>query len=305
MSGAAHPRLAQAIANELKIELTDSGCETFPDGETKVKIGGNIRGQDVFIVQPTCAPTNQNLMELLVIVDAVRRASAGRITVVNPYYGYARQDRKDQPRVPITAKLVANLLVASGVNRVVTVDLHAQQIQGYFDIALDHLYAFPVLVPAIRGAGYENLVVAAPDIGAIKNAHVWAGYLKVPVVVVAKNRLSDEDVEVTSVIGDVQGKTVLLVDDLTQSFGTLDAAARELLKRGAVRAIAAVSHAPLLPKGISRLTDSPIELLYTTDTTPVPGHEKILQCSMAGILGAAIWRIHENQSVASLFEVRG
>lgn len=304
-SGTAHLDLARAVASHVKEAIfVSAGCDTFPDGETAVQFGQNIRGCDVFIVQPTCAPTNQNAMEMFVIADAARRASAAQITAVIPYYGYARQDRKDRPRVPITAKLMANLLVAAGIDRVVTVHLHAEQIQGFFDIPADNLYTFPVLVPAIKEAGYGELVVAAPDIGAIKNAHAWATYLKAPMAVVAKNRISAEEVEVTSVIGNVTGKTVLLVDDLTESFGTLDAAARELLKRGALRAVAVVSHAPLLPKGIDRLNNSPIERLYTTDTVPVPPNRKIVQCSMAGLLGGAIWRIHAGESVSSLFEVR-
>lgn len=304
-SGTAHPALAQAVASHVTEGVfVDAGCATFPDGETSVQFKGNIRGRDVFIVQPTCAPTNQNIMETLIIADAARRASAGRITAVIPYYGYARQDRKDRPRVPITAKLVANLLVAAGVNRVITTHLHAEQIQGFFDIPADNLYTFPVLVPAIRDAGYEKLVVASPDTGAIKNTHTWAKHLNVPMVLATKNRLSPEEVEVSSIIGDVDGATVLLVDDLTETFGTLDAAARELLARGAKRAIAAVSHAPLLPKGIKRLSESPIECLYTTDTVPVPDHPKIKKCSMAGIIGGAIWRVHADESVSSLFEVR-
>jgi ribose-phosphate pyrophosphokinase len=190
-----------------------------------VQIHENIRGSDIFIVQPTCPPTNQNLMELLIMVDAVRRASAARITAVLPFFGYARQDRKDRPRVPITAKLVANLLVAAGVNRVLTVDLHAGQIQGFFDIPVDHLYAAPVLMKAIRERGLEDLVVVSPDVGGIKMTHAFAKALKAPMAIVAKNRVSAEEVEAHSVIGDVAGKNVLLVDDLTETAGTLTAAA--------------------------------------------------------------------------------
>ena len=225
LSGSAHPTLARLIAQNLGTELCAAELTTFPDGETFVQIHENIRGSDIFIVQPTCPPTNQNLMELLIMVDAVRRASAARITAVLPFFGYARQDRKDRPRVPITAKLVANLLVAAGVNRVLTVDLHAGQIQGFFDIPVDHLYAAPVLMKAIRERGIdEDLVVVSPDVGGIKMTHAFAKALKAPMAIVAKNRVSAEEVEAHSVIGDVKGKNVLLVDDLTETAGTLTAA---------------------------------------------------------------------------------
>ena len=234
LSGSAHPVLAKLIAENLQTELCACELTTFPDGETFVQIHENIRGSDIFIVQPTCPPTNQNLMELLIMVDAVRRASAARITAVLPFFGYARQDRKDRPRVPITAKLVANLLVAAGVNRVLTVDLHAGQIQGFFDIPVDHLYAAPVLMKAIRERGIDqNLVVVSPDVGGIKMTHAFAKALKAPMAIVAKNRVSAEEVEAHSVIGDVKGKNVLLVDDLTETAGTLTAAAEILSKNGA------------------------------------------------------------------------
>jgi ribose-phosphate pyrophosphokinase len=195
LSGTAHPELAHLICNNLGINLCATEVTTFPDGETFVQIHENIRGRDIFIVQPTCPPTNQNLMEMLIMVDAVKRASAHRITAVLPFYGYARQDRKDRPRVPITAKLVANLLVASGVNRVLTMDLHAGQIQGFFDIPVDHLYAGPVLMKAIKERNIEDLVVVSPDVGGIKMTHAYAKALKAPMAIVAKNRVSAEEVE--------------------------------------------------------------------------------------------------------------
>ena len=246
LSGSAHPTLARLIAQNLGTELCAAELTTFPDGETFVQIHENIRGSDIFIVQPTCPPTNQNLMELLIMVDAVRRASAARITAVLPFFGYARQDRKDRPRVPITAKLVANLLVAAGVNRVLTVDLHAGQIQGFFDIPVDHLYAAPVLMKAIRERGIDqDLVVVSPDVGGIKMTHAFAKALKAPMAIVAKNRVSAEEVEAHSVIGDVKGKNVLLVDDLTETAGTLTAAAKLLLEHGAKRIYAGVTHGVL------------------------------------------------------------
>src|SRR6187431_563300 len=203
LSGSAHPTLAAAIARNLQMQPCAAELTTFPDGETFVQIQENIRGRDIFIVQPTCPPTNQNLMELLIMTDAVKRASAHRITAVLPFFGYARQDRKDRPRVPITAKLVANLLVASGIHRVLTMDLHAQQIQGFFDIPVDHLYASPVLIKAIRERGIENLVVVSPDVGGLKMSHAYSKTLGTPFAIVAKNRVSAEEVEALNVIGDV------------------------------------------------------------------------------------------------------
>jgi ribose-phosphate pyrophosphokinase len=306
LSGSAHPTLAQAIAVNLHTELCAAELTTFPDGETFVQIHENIRGSDIFIVQPTCPPTNQNLMELLIMVDAVRRASAARITAVLPFFGYARQDRKDRPRVPITAKLVANLLVAAGVNRVLTVDLHAGQIQGFFDIPVDHLYAAPVLMKAIRERGLEDLVVVSPDVGGIKMTHAFAKALKAPMAIVAKNRVSAEEVEAHSVIGDVKGKNVLLVDDLTETAGTLTAAADLLLKHGAQKIYAGVSHAVLGDKGRDRIAKSPIVELLATNSTPqaaaVGG--KVTALDISALLADAIARIHANESVTSLFDTR-
>jgi ribose-phosphate pyrophosphokinase len=306
LSGSAHPTLARLIAQNLGTELCAAELTTFPDGETFVQIHENIRGSDIFIVQPTCPPTNQNLMELLIMVDAVRRASAARITAVLPFFGYARQDRKDRPRVPITAKLVANLLVAAGVNRVLTVDLHAGQIQGFFDIPVDHLYAAPVLMKAIRERGIDqDLVVVSPDVGGIKMTHAFAKALKAPMAIVAKNRVSAEEVEAHSVIGDVKGKNVLLVDDLTETAGTLTAAAKLLLEHGAKRIYAGVTHGVLGDKGRARIAASPIEELLATNSTPQATGEKVTALDIAPLLADAIRRIHGNESVTSLFDIRG
>jgi ribose-phosphate pyrophosphokinase len=303
LTGTAHPELALAICENLGVELGSATVETFPDGETFVQIKENIRGKDVYIVQPTSPPANQNLMELLIMVDAVRRASAHRITAVLPFFGYARQDRKDRPRVPITAKLVANLLVAAGVNRVLTMDLHAGQIQGFFDIPVDHLYASPVLLKAIRERGIENLVVVSPDVGGLKMSHAYSKTLGVPFAIVAKNRVSAEEVEALNVIGDVKGKNVLLVDDLTETAGTLTAAAKLLSEHGAKNIYAGVSHAVLGDKGRQRIADSSIIELFTTDSVPQAFGEKVTALSVASLLGEAIKRIHSDESVTSLFNV--
>src|SRR6202167_6012616 len=224
------------------MELGKCTVSSFPDGETFVKIEENVRGEDVFIVQSTCPPTNEHLMELLIMVDAARRASASRITAVIPFYGYARQDRKDQPRVPITAKLVANLLVASGAHRILTMDLHAQQIQGFFDIPVDHLYAAPVMYDYLKKKKLKDLVVVSPDIGGLKMAHAYSQTMDAGLAIVAKRRKSATEVESMAVIGEIRGKNVLLVDDLTETAGTLTGAATLLKKKGAKTIIACVSH---------------------------------------------------------------
>jgi ribose-phosphate pyrophosphokinase len=306
-TGNANPALAREIADYVGVPLGQATVNSFPDGETFVKINENIRGRDVYIVQPTAPPTNQNLMELLIMIDAARRASASRITAVLPFYGYARQDRKDQPRVPITAKLVANLLVASGANRVLTMDLHAQQIQGFFDIPVDHLYAAPVLYRYLSALKLENPLVVAPDVGGMKLASAYSQMLHTGLAIVAKQRTSPTSVESQYLLGDVKGKDVLMVDDLTETGGTLAAAARLVKANGARRVIAAVSHAVLSDLAHKRLQESVIDELVTTNSTvirPIPGF-KITTLSVAGLLGEAIKRIHGGESVSSLFEING
>ena len=306
-SGTANELLAQAICKYIGIELGKCKISPFPDGETFVKIEENVRGEDVFIVQSTCPPTNHNLMEMFIMIDAVRRASAARITAVLPFYGYARQDRKDQPRVPITAKLVANLLVAAGANRILTIDLHAQQIQGFFDIPVDHLYAAPVMYEYLRKKHLADLVVVSPDVGGLKMAHAYSQVLEAGLAIVAKRRKSATEVESMAVIGDIKGKNILLVDDLTETAGTLTAAAALLKKKGAKQMVACVSHAILNDVGIERLRKSVIDELITTDTVQRPAIDgvKIVTLSVAGLLGEAIKRIHTNSSVNSLFEFKG
>ncbi len=305
-TGTAHPKLAQAIADGLGIPLGKAHINRFPDGETWVKILENVRGRDVFVVQPTCHPPNENIMELLIMIDALRRASAARITAVLPFYGYARQDRKDQPRVPITAKLVANLLVAAGTNRVLTMDLHAQQLQGFFDIPVDHLYAAPVIAKYLIDKKLTNLVVVSPDTGGLKMAHAYSETLKAGLAIVAKQRKGPSDVEALTMVGDVKGCNCVLVDDLATTAGTLTSAARILKENGADNIFAAVSHAVLTDVGIERLKASVIKELVVTDTVPLMVKTNgfpVTVLPVAGLLGEAIMRIHDNQSVSSLFKL--
>jgi ribose-phosphate pyrophosphokinase len=306
-TGSAHRQLAQQICAFIGVPLGDATVTSFPDGETYVKINENIRGRDVFIVQPTCPPTNQNLMELLIMVDAARRASAARITAVIPFFGYARQDRKDQPRVPITAKLVANLLTAAGVSRVLTMDLHAQQVAGFFDIPVDHLYAAPVLIRYMREKNFKDLVVVSPDVGGLKMASAYSHALGAGLAIVAKRRKSATEIEALNVIGDVDGKQVILVDDLTETAGTLTSAAKILKERGASDVIAAVSHAVLSDLAIERLKSSELGELITTNSVPVRSGDgfPITTMCVAELLGEGIKRIHDDESVSSLFKING
>jgi ribose-phosphate pyrophosphokinase len=268
-----------------------------------------VRGKDVYMVQPICTQPNEMLMELLIMIDAARRGSASRITAVLPYYGYARQDRKDQPRVPITAKLVANLLVAAGTNRVLTMDLHAQQIQGFFDIPVDHLHAAPVMVKYLREMKLKKPLVVSPDTGGAKAAYAYSQMLGTGLAIVAKQRLGDAEVDAFSVVGDVKGCDVIMVDDMTTTCGTLCAAAKILKEQGAASIRAAVTHMPLTDKGVQRLkSDTGLTELVVTDTIPLRSDlaidtlpVKLTVLSVAELLGEAIRRIHNDQSVSSLF----
>jgi len=306
-SGNSNPPLAEAICKYIGIRPGKCIVSAFPDGETFVKIEENVRGQDTFLVQSTSPPSNHHLMEMFIMMDALRRSSASRITAVLPFYGYARQDRKDQPRVPITAKLVANLLVAAGANRILTMDLHAQQIQGFFDIPVDHLYAAPVIYEYLKQKHLPDLVVVSPDVGGLKMAHAYSEVLKAGLAIVAKRRKSATEVESVTVIGDVRGRNVLLVDDLTETAGTLVNAAALLKHRGAKQVLACVSHAVLNDLGIQRLRNSMVDELITTDTVlrpPISG-VNMTTLSVARLLGEAIERIHRNASVTSLFRFNG
>ena len=309
-AGTSNVPLARSITDYIGIPLGLSAVSTFPDGETYVKIEENVRGEDTFVIQSTSPPTNHHLMEMFIMMDALRRSSASRITAVLPFYGYARQDRKDQPRVPITAKLVANLLVAAGANRILTVDLHAQQIQGFFDIPVDHLYAAPVIYEYLREREFENLVVVSPDAGGIKMAHAYAQILGVDLAIVSKRRKSPTEVETLSLIGEVDGRTALIVDDLTETGGTLAAAATTLRASGARRILASVSHALLGREGLEKLRKSDIDELIATDTVVSPATDgirgiRMTVLSVAKLLGEAIKRIHGNLSVTSLFDMTG
>ncbi|HOR96997.1 MAG TPA: ribose-phosphate pyrophosphokinase [Kiritimatiellia bacterium] len=308
-SGTANLPLAERMMAYLGSRLGDINIRRFPDGEIHVKIVDNVRGRDVFIVQPICTQPNEMLMELLIMIDAARRGSAARITAVLPYYGYARQDRKDQPRVPITAKLVANLLVAAGANRVLTMDLHAQQIQGFFDIPVDHLHAAPVMVKYLREIELKKPLVVSPDTGGAKAAYAYSQMLGTGLAIVAKQRLGDAEVDAFSVVGDVKGCDVIMVDDMTTTCGTLCAAAKILKEQGAASIRAAVTHMPLTDKGVQRLqADTGLTELVVTDTVPLrEGLDsaaipvKLTVLSVADLLGEAIRRIHNDQSVSSLF----
>ncbi len=303
-SGNANIDLAKKIAKSLGKPLGDVLVGTFSEGEIRVKINEDVRGRDVFVVQPTCPPTNNNLMELLILMDAFRRASARRITAVIPYFGYARQDRKDQPRVPITAKLVANILVEAGADRVLTMDLHASQIQGFFDIPLDHLFAVNVIVDYFKKKKIKDLVIASPDVGGIKMARAYAKRLGANLVVVDKRRIDDKQTETMNILGEAKGKNIVIVDDLVATASSMCEAAAALKKAGALKIFAAVSHPILSGPAIARIKKSAIEEFVVTDSIPLTPEKKdpvFKVLSVAELLAEAIKRIHDEESVSSLF----
>jgi ribose-phosphate pyrophosphokinase len=304
-SGNSNLSLAKEITENLGIELGNAQIDSFSDGETRVKINQPVRGDDVFILQSTSFPPNQNYMELFITLDALRRASAGRITVVLPYFGYARQDRKDRPRVPITAKLIANLLTAAGADRVVTVDLHAHQIQGFFDIPLDHIYAVNLFVERLKQVT-DNPVVISPDAGAVKMALGFAKRLNCEIGIVDKRRMSDRETLAAYVLGDIEGKDAILTDDIVATAGSLVSAAEALKKAGAKRVFAVATHGVLSGPALQRLETSGIETLFTTNTIEQPpekiNHPKIEVLSIANLLSEAIRRIHNADSISSLFD---
>jgi ribose-phosphate pyrophosphokinase len=304
IAGNANPKLAQEICRYLKIPLSDALVTTFSEGEIRVKIDENVRGRDVFIIQPTCPPVNDNLMELLILIDALKRASAKRITAVLPYFGYARQDRKDQPRVPITAKLVANIITKAGADRILTVDLHAGQIQGFFDIPMDHLYAVNIFVNHIKKIKLKNIVIVSPDVGGIKMARAYAKKFEAPLAIVDKRRVSGEETEAMNILGDVKGKNLIIVDDLVATASSLVEAAAALKKQGGKDIYAAITHPVLSGPAIKRINDSVIKKLFVTNTIPVENgkkHKKIEVLSIAPLLAEAIKRIHDEESVSCLF----
>jgi ribose-phosphate pyrophosphokinase len=304
-SGRAHPALAREICDYLRLPLGELTLYNFSDGENYCQIDENVRGADVFIVQPTCSPVNDHVMELLILIDAFRRSSASRITAVMPYFGYGRQDKKDKPRVPIAAKLMADLLTASGADRILTMDLHAAQIQGFFNIPVDHLFAAPVLLEAIRKLGLDDLVIVSPDVGGVARARAIGKRLDASLAIIDKRRTGKNETEMLNVVGEVEGKDVLILDDIVDTAGTLVQAEEALRLQGARRAFAAAVHPVLSGPALERIESSRLESLLVTNTIPVEAVvarcSRIRPLSIAPLLGEAIQRIHEGASVSSLF----
>lgn len=307
-SGNSNPVLAEKICESLKVPLGQAKVKTFSDGEIMVEIGENVRGRDIYVVQSTCSPTNNNLMELLIMMDALKRASAATITVVVPYYGYARQDRKAAPRTPITSKLVADLITTAGADRVVTVDLHAGQIQGFFNIPVDNLYAAPVLIDHLKSRfpdGAEQIVMVSPDAGGTERARAFAKRLGCTLAVIDKRRTGPNVAEVMHLIGDVKGKVAIILDDMIDTAGTLTQAANALKAHGAETIYACATHGVLSGLAIERINNSVIERIVITDTVPLGEKagqtQKVMVLSVANLLAEAIRRIHEDESVSSLF----
>jgi ribose-phosphate pyrophosphokinase len=304
-SGTANPKLAQAIGEHIGVKVGEAKMQRFADGEVYFQLLENVRGVDVFVVQPTCYPVDQHLMELLVMIDALKRASAARITVVVPYYGYARQDRKDRPRVAISAKLIADLLTTAGANRALFVDLHAAQIQGFFNIPVDHIFASPVLVSYFKELRLPNLTVVSPDAGGVERARFFAQKMGVPLAIVDKRRTDMNVAEVMNVVGDVSGKTCLIIDDIIDTAGTLVKTVDALYASGATAVYACASHAVLSGPAVDRIATSRLEQLVVTDTIPMREAAqklpKIKVLSIAGLLGTAIENIHLETSVSTLF----
>ncbi|MDP3730714.1 MAG: ribose-phosphate pyrophosphokinase [Candidatus Omnitrophota bacterium] len=305
-TGNSNKKLAVDICKHLKVKLGGASIDRFSDGEIRVKINENVRGHDVFVVQSTSDSANENLMELLIMIDALRRSSAQRITAVLPYFGYARQDRKDQPRVPITAKLVANLLTVAGADRILTVDLHAGQIQGFFDIPLDHLFAVKIFADYRKRMNLkENFVVVSPDVGGIKTARAYAKRFKCGLAIVDKRRINDRQAEVMHIMGDVKGKVAVIVDDMVATAGSLVEAVDAIKKAGALEVYAAITHPVLCGPAIERISKSRLKELVVTDTIPI-GKEKMINkikvLSVASLLAEAIKRIHCEESLSVLFK---
>lgn len=303
-SGNANPALAKEICEYVGIPLGQAEVSKFSDGEIFVQINDNVRGADVFVIQPTCYPVNDNLMELLIMIDALKRASASRITAVLPYYGYARQDRKVQPRVPITAKLVADLITAAGAQRVLAVDFHAGQIQGFFNIPVDHLFASVVLVKYFEQLGNENAVVVAPDAGGVERARAFANRIKTSIAIIDKRRVGINQAKVLNVMGEVKGKDLIIVDDMIDTAGTLIEAVNLLQERGARKIYACCTHGVLSGPALERINNSSLHEVVITNTIPLPQDKdthKIKVISVAPLLGETIRRIHRGESVSSLF----
>ena len=305
LSGNSNTQLAQAICKGLDIPLGNANVKKFSDGEIQVEIEDNVRGMDVFVVQSTSTPVNRYLMELLIMMDAIKRASAERITAVIPYYGYARQDRKVAPRVPITAKLVADLITTAGANRILTIDLHAGQIQGFFNIPVDHLYSAPVMVEFIKNKYADNLVIVSPDAGGVERARAFAKRLGANLAIIDKRRPQPNESNIMNIIGDIEGKTALLLDDMVDTAGTLTQSANALIEKGATKVVACCTHPVLSGQAVEKINQSALQDLVVTDTIPMTKEaqscSKIVVLSVAELLGEAIKRIHSNDSVSSLF----
>jgi len=304
-SGTANPQLGEDISNYLEMPLTGATINRFSDGEINVQISESVRGKDVFIIQPTCAPANSNLMELLIMTDALKRSSARSITAVVPYFGYARQDRKAAPRVPISAKLVADMMETAGITRVVTVDLHASQIQGFFNIPVDNLYGAILFIDYIKAKNLANPVIASPDIGGVARARYFASRLGLDMVIVDKRRERANVSEVMNIIGDVEGKDIILIDDMVDTAGTMVKGAEALKQRGANSVMACCTHPVLSGPAIERIRNGELDELVVADTIPVCHEcEKIKVLSTAKMLGEVIRRVQNNESVNSLFETK-
>ncbi len=305
LTGNSNPELCQAICEYLDLALTKAAVKRFSDGEIWIEIGENVRGSDAFVIQSTCSPVNENLMELLLLIDALKRASARRITAVVPYYGYARQDRKVSPRVPISAKLVANLITTAGADRLLFVDLHAGQIQGFFDIPVDHLFAAPVLLDYLRLSLNDDVAVVSPDAGGTERARAFAKRLQAGLAIIDKRREKANVAKAMNIIGNVDGKVTIILDDMVDTAGTLTEAAEALKKAGAKEVYACATHPVLSGPAIERINASVIKKLVVTDTVPLTpaakASEKIISLSVAKLLGEAMRRIHHEDSVSSLF----
>jgi ribose-phosphate pyrophosphokinase len=304
ISGQAHTQLSKDISESLDIPLANAHVGRFPDGEVDIKVNVDLRGTDCFILQPTCPPVNDNWIELLLLIDTLRRSSAGRITAVMPYYGYARKDRKDEGRVPISARVLANTLTVSGCDRLVTVDMHAAQIQGFFDIPVDHLYAKPVMLKRLQELGIDNPVIVTPDVGGIKMARGYAKPMGADLAIVDKRRISGSEIAVEHVIGDVDGRNVVIVDDMISTGGSITEAAGILRQQGAASIVIVVSHAVFCGPAIQRLRDAPVDKILVTDTIPrgEDWPDTIETVSIAPLLAKAIYNIHRSTSVSVLFE---
>ncbi|MHC4905008.1 MAG: ribose-phosphate diphosphokinase [Planctomycetota bacterium] len=308
-SGSSNPELAEAICSYLNLELGKAEISCFPDGEKLIRLESDVRGRDVYVIQSTCAPVDENLVELLIFLDCVRRASAARITAVIPYFGYARQDRKDAGRVPITAKLMANIVTSAGADRVLSLDMHAKQLQGFFDIPVDHLTAEPVLVKYLKQKRIPDLTVVSPDVGNMKTASRYATELNAELAIIHKRRLSGQEVLCEEIIGSVEGRNVVMVDDMISTAGTITGAAKMAKERGAKKIVVGATHGVFAGPAIERLANAPIDEVFVTDTIPMKEAVGVLEnlkvLSVASLIGEAMRRIHSNESISTMFQKFG